>query len=48
MDRVLIDASHLRVGGGVQVAASFMDETQVLRARGTVLDEIIDSLVREP
>lgn len=32
-DRVLIDASNLHVGGGVQVAASFIDELRVLRVR---------------
>lgn len=35
MDRVLIDASNLHVGGGVQVAASFIDEVHILRTRGT-------------
>jgi glycosyltransferase involved in cell wall biosynthesis len=33
--RVLIDASNLHVGGGVQVAASFIDELHLLRTRDT-------------
>jgi glycosyltransferase involved in cell wall biosynthesis len=32
--RVLIDASNLHVGGGVQAAASFIDELHLLRGRG--------------
>ena len=31
MDRVLIDASNLHIGGGIQVAASFIDELHLLR-----------------
>jgi glycosyltransferase involved in cell wall biosynthesis len=34
--RLLIDASNLRVGGGVQVAASFLDELAALQEKGEV------------
>ena len=50
MLRVLVDASNLHIGGGVQAAASFIDELHLLRDRGVVpwlarVDVQVSSLV---